>query len=329
MMQFSRKSLKAKSLKLIAEVSVAAFAITAMSSVATAQETVRIGLATQAWWPTVVAETAQRQNLFEKEGIAAELTVYQSGGEAFTALAANAADIISIQPSIVATGRTRGVNAKMIAQGSDANYGWHLIVSAESDIKDVQGLDGANVGITSAGSLSDFLARWTLHDKKINFNPIPLGGGGLVPNLISSNVSAAVIFSPLSFQVIQSGQGRSLIDFGAEIPKHLNAGWAASDAVIEGKPELVQKALNAIYGGVAYLQANKEEAINLLMELNQIERDVAVQEYEEQFKRLSADGAMTVEGAQAAIDLAVIGGMSDLAPAADIIETRFKPVPTK
>lgn len=128
---------------------------------------------------------------------------------------------------------------------------------------------------------------------------------------------------------MQGGQGRSLIDYGSEIPAHLNAGWASSDALIESKPEVIQKALNAIYGGVAYLQANEEEAINLLMELNQIERDVAVQEYQEQFKRLSADGAMTVAGAQAAIDLAVIGGMTDLAPAADIISTKFKIVPTE
>lgn len=323
------KHIRKSSLKAVLATSVAAFTITAMSCVASAQETVRIGLATQAWWPTVVAQTAQKLGLFEKEGLEAELTVYQSGGETFTALAADAADVISIQPSIIATGRTRGVNAKMIAQGSDANYGWHLIVPANSDIKDVKEIDGKNIGITSSGSLSDFLAQWTIHDKKITFNPVPLGGGGLVPNLISDNVSAAVIFSPLSFQVMQSGEGRSLIDYGSEIPAHLNAGWAASDALIESKPELIQKALNAIYGGVAYLQSNQEEAINLLMELNQIERDVAVQEYEQQFKRLSTDGAMTVEGAQAAIDLAIIGGMSDLAPAADVIDTSFKPVPTQ
>lgn len=324
MRHFTKKSLKAMTVS-----GMAAIAMTVMTSAASAQETVRIGLATQAWWPTVVAETAVRQGLFEKEGLKAELTVYQSGGEAFTAVAADAADVISIQPSIVATGRTRGVQAKMVAQGSDANYGWHLIVPADSEIKDIKELDGANVGITTAGSLSDFLAQWTIHEKGISFNPVPLGGGGLVPNLISGNVQAAIMFSPLSFQVMQGGQGRSLIDYGSEIPAHLNAGWASSDALIESKPEVIQKALNAIYGGVAYLQANEEEAINLLMELNQIERDVAVQEYQEQFKRLSADGAMTVAGAQAAIDLAVIGGMTDLAPAADIISTKFKIVPTE
>ncbi|MEH6719493.1 MAG: ABC transporter substrate-binding protein [Aurantimonas endophytica] len=301
----------------------------AAASSASAQETVRIGLATQAWWPTVVAEAAVRQGLFEKEGLTAELTVYQSGGETFTALAAGAADVISIQPSIVATGRTKGVEAKMVALGANANYGWNLIVPADSEVQEVSQLEGKNVGITASGSLSDFLALWTIKEEGVTFNSVPLGGAGLVPNLISGNVDAAVVFAPLSFQVIQSGDGRSILDYGAAIPEHLNSGWAASDAFIESDGPVLQKTLNALYGGVAWIQANEEEAIDLLVELNQVDRSVAEQDYREQFAKLSADGILDVAGAQAAVDLAVIGGMTDLAPGVDIVEDRFRPVPTQ
>lgn len=296
---------------------------------AQAQETVRIGLATQAWWPTVVAETASRLGLFEKEGLAAELTVYQSGGETFTALAADAADIISIQPDIVATGRMRGVEAKMVAKGADANYGWHLMVPEDSEITDVAQLDGTNVGITASGSLSDFLAMWTAQDKGVSFNTVPLGGGGLAPNLISGNVEAAVVFSPLSFQLMHDGDGRSILDFGEEIPPHLNSGWAAPDTLIDSNPDLIQRTLNALYGAVAYLQANEEEAIALLAELNQIDEEVAALEYQEQFLRLSADGIIDVSGAEAASELAEIGGRSEMAPAGEVVDTSFEPVPTE
>ncbi|KAA0971268.1 ABC transporter substrate-binding protein [Aureimonas fodinaquatilis] len=300
-----------------------------MPSTSIAQESVRIGLATQAWWPTVVAEVASRQGLFEKEGLSAELTVYQSGGETFTALAAGAADVISIQPSIVATGRNKGVASKIVGLGSTANYGWNLIVPTDSDIQSVADLDGKNVGITASGSLSDFLALWTVKEHDVTFTSIPLGGAGLVPNLISGNVDAAVVFSPLSFQIIESGDGRSILDYGGAIPEHLNSGWAASDTFIENNGPVLQKTLNALYGGVAWLQANEDEAIDLLVELNQIDREVAARDYAEQFTKLSAEGVPTVEGAQAALDLAVIGGMTDLAPAADIVEERFPPVPTQ
>ncbi|MBV8166371.1 MAG: ABC transporter substrate-binding protein, partial [Alphaproteobacteria bacterium] len=54
---------------------------------AVAQDLVRIGLPTKTYYPTIIAETALRQKLFEKEGIKAELTIYRSGGETFEASA--------------------------------------------------------------------------------------------------------------------------------------------------------------------------------------------------------------------------------------------------
>ena len=46
-----------------------------------AQETIRIGLPTKTYYPTIIAETALRQKLFDKEGIKAELTIYRGGAE--------------------------------------------------------------------------------------------------------------------------------------------------------------------------------------------------------------------------------------------------------
>jgi NitT/TauT family transport system substrate-binding protein len=70
----------------------AAFAAAAAAP-ASAQQTVRIALPTKTYFPTIIAETAVRQKLFEKEGLKAELTVYRGGAEAFEAVAAGAADI--------------------------------------------------------------------------------------------------------------------------------------------------------------------------------------------------------------------------------------------
>src|ERR1700712_4967075 len=80
---------------------------------AQAVETVRIGLPTKTYWPTTIAETAVRQKLFEKEGIAAELTIYRGGAETFEAMAAGAADVILDASSLVAAGRKKGVMSKV------------------------------------------------------------------------------------------------------------------------------------------------------------------------------------------------------------------------
>lgn len=292
------------------------------------QELVRIGLATRTWFPSVVAQTAVDQGLFEKEGLQAELTIYQSGAEAFTAMTAGAADIIASSPAQVANGRKRGVDARIVGSYTKGNYGWHLMVAADSAIDDVSQLDGSQVGITTAGSLSDALAQWAMENTGVQFTTIPLGGAGLVPNLIAGNVDAAVIYSPLSFQVLQDGDGRSILDFGTAMPEHLNSGWAATEQFIAERRELLQKSLNALYGGVVFLQENRDEAVRIISEINDIRESVAVQEYDEVFLNLLPDGYMDLELAETALELARSAGFTDYTEADQIYTDEVTPVPT-
>src|SRR5215510_626548 len=232
----------------------AAFALVATSAAAGA-ETIRVGLPTKTYWPTTIAETAVRQKLFEKEGLTAELTIYRSGAETFEGMAAGAADIILDPPSLVSAGRKKGVMSKIVAAATMGNFGWQLMVPAKSTL-DVKDLNGKKVAITAAGSGSDLLALWTIQDRKIDFTRVPVGGGGLVPNLLAGNVDAAVVYSPLSYQILKSGEARTLIDYFTAVPANLTAGWIVLDKFATEKPQVVQKALNALYGAVAFMRSN-------------------------------------------------------------------------
>lgn len=303
-----------------------------LPGIAQSAETVRIGLPTKTYWPTTIAETAVKQKLFEKEGIVAELTIYRGGAETFEAMAAGAADVILDTTSLVAAGRTRGVMSKVVANAVMGSLGWHLMVLAKSkdEIKD---MNGKKVAITSAGSGSDLLALWTVQEKKVNFTRVPVGGGGLVPNLLAGNVDAAVVYSPLSFQIAKSGEARSILDYTKEVPPNLAAGWIALDKYAKEKPQLVQKTVNALYGALAFMRANKDVTVKLIADLYEIPADIAALEYENTIMKLEFDGSMSgpkiLEQTQVALDMAKLGGMKDLAPAAEIISTQFTPVPTK
>ena len=311
---------------------ITAAAVLGASGMAQAADTVRIGLPTKTYWPTTIAETAVRQKLFEKEGITAELTIYRGGAETFEAMAAGAADVILDATSLVSAGRKKGVNSKVLANAAMGYYGWQLMTLAKSTLG-VGDLKGKKVAITSAGSGSDLLALWTQQDKKIEFTRVPVGGGGLVPNLLAGNVEAAVVYSPLSFQISKSGEARTILDYSKEVPPNLAAGWIALDKYVQAKPQLVQKTLNALYGALAYMRANKDASVKLISELYEIPADIAALEYENTIMKLETDGSMDgpkiPEQLQLALDMAKAGGMKDLGPAAEIISTQFKPVPTK
>jgi NitT/TauT family transport system substrate-binding protein len=295
-------------------------------------ETIRVGLPTKTYWPTTVAETAVRQKLFEKEGISAELTIYRSGAETFEGMAAGAADIILDPPSLVSAGRKKGVMSRIVAKASMGNFGWQLMVPAKSSME-VKDLNGKKVAITAAGSGSDLLALWTIQDKKIDFTRVPVGGGGLVPNLLAGNVEAAVVYSPLSFQISKSGEARTILDYATAVPPNLTAGWIVLDKFAQAKPVLAQKALNALFGAVQFMRDNRDVTVKLIADLYEMPPDIATLEYENTIMKLETDGNTAAENVMAAtqlsLDLAKLGGLKDIVPTEDVISTQFKPVPTK
>jgi ABC-type nitrate/sulfonate/bicarbonate transport system substrate-binding protein len=295
-------------------------------------ETIRVGLPTKTYWPTTVAETAVRQKLFEKEGLTAELTIYRSGAETFEGMAAGAADIILDPPSLVSAGRKKGVMSRIVANATMGNFGWQLMVPAKSTL-DVKDLNGKKVGITAAGSGSDILALWTIQDRKIDFTRVPVGGGGLVPNLLAGNIDAAVVYSPLSFQIAKAGEAKTILDYAKDVPANLTSGWIVLDKFAQEKPATVQKALNALYGAVHFMRTNKEATVKLIADLYEMPAEIAALEYENTIMKLETDGNMAapnvMDAVQLSLDLAKLGGLKDIVPTTEVISTQFKPVPTK
>ena len=300
-------------------------------AIAQAKQKVRVGVPTKTYWPTIVCETAIRQKLFDKEGLDCEMTIYRGGAECFEAMAAGAADLIVHASSAAAAGLKKGVNARVVANGANGYYGWYLVVKTDSKITKVEDLAGKKVGITSAGSGTDMLALWTTANRKVNFTRVPLGGGGLVPNLLSGNIDATVLYSPLTYKVMQAKEARPLTDYGAEVPEHSTGGWIATDKVIKDKPQAVQKALNAIYGGLAFLRddKNRDASVKLIAEIDEIPEAIAAAELDGNLRKLSPDGAFTRDGMVRALEMANLIGMTDLAPVDQIYIETFKPVPTK
>jgi NitT/TauT family transport system substrate-binding protein len=300
----------------------------ATTRAASAADTVRIALPTKTYFPTIITEAAVRQKLFDKEGIVAEPTVYRGGAECLEAMAAGAADVSLGGPPVVGVAIKKGVGMKLIATSSTGYMGWYLLVKADSPVTKVQDLAGKKVGITSAGSGSDFLALWTNEQYKTPFTRVPLGGGGLVPNLRGGNVDAVVLYSPLSFEMVQAKQARMLIDYSAEVPTNLAGGWVVTQKLIDEKPAVVQKTLNALYGGLNWLRNNHDAAVALIVEVDEIKPPIAEMEYTQTIMKLATDATLKPEEIQRALDMGKIIGITDTAPISQLYTTTFVPVPT-
>lgn len=317
------------SIKLTRRSLIAATALATLpASVAWAADPVRIAVV-QGWWPTSIAIAAQRLKLFEKEGIQAEVTTYKGGAPSFEAMAAGAADFNVNGAYLVALGRGKGVKSKIVATAGTKYAGWHLAVKSNSSIKSPSELAGKKVGISANGSITDFLALWAMKKYNVNFTRVPLGAGGIVPSLIAGNVDAVVTWSPVSYKILQDGTARSLIHFSDAVQDDLNAGWIATEEIINKRPKAVQGTLNALFGAIEYLQKNRQYAIDLIAEINEIPKEIAAQEYEASILTASTSGAIAPQTAERSVELGRAGGLANLASANETFITNFKPVPTR
>jgi NitT/TauT family transport system substrate-binding protein len=287
---------------------------------AAGQDVIRIGCPTKTYFPTILATVAKDKGLFEKEGLRPEITIYRGGAETFEAIAAGSADLGTVAVPLVATSRKRNVLTRIVGAAGDEWSGWILGVKTDSPIKTAKELEGKKVGITSAGSGTDTLALWAQSAHKVNFSRIAVGGGGLVPNLLNGNLEAAVIYSPLSYQVTSDKKVRVLIDFATAMPPNLIGGWTATEKNLTERRPFVQKGLNALYGALEYMRNNPDYAIKTIAANNELPVEIAKMEFEKTFLRLSRDGQTKLASVEKALELAAASGVKDMAPAGEVFQ---------
>src|SRR5262245_45792069 len=200
-------------------------ALCAYATGASAQTTVRIGLAVSNYGPYAPVYIADELGYYKENGVKVEVTAYRGGGAAQEALAAGAADIINFFPPGVALAVKKGIKEKIVGIGSATPNGWHIVVLSNSPYQAVKDLAGKKVGVTAKGSTTDFFALWAANRAGVQVETIPVGAPALIPTLKSGQIDAAVLNSPLPFRMILPGEGRSLVDLGKEMHPTLPDVW--------------------------------------------------------------------------------------------------------
>lgn len=295
------------------------------ASSALAQSEVRIGGVAN-YGPVIPVLVAQELGLFEKAGVEVEFTNYSGGSASMEGLAAGEADLINYFPPGLALAKREGVNAKIVGAGTLTPRGWHVIVPPDSDIDQLSDLDGKQVGITSNGSTTDFFALWAANEGGAEINRIPVGGSGLIPNLISGNVDAIVAYPPLSYKMLQDEEGESLVHFGDAMEPNLPDVWAASQEIIDRDPEALGKALQGLYSAISYMQENPEWTIDFIQEQTGMDQSVAEAEYENTILGLSDDGYFEHDWVAASLQLGELAGLDDLPAPEEMYDDSFIPV---
>ena len=101
--------------------------------------------------------------------------------------------------------------------------------------------------------------------------------------------------------------------------KRLYSSWIVSEKMLKTRPQQVQKTLNALYGAVVWLRtpANRDAAVKMIAEIDEIPPDIAAAELDGNISKLSAASEIKREWMVRALEMAVLTGMTNLAPVDD------------
>ena len=259
-----------------------------------ANQKLRIGKSIGSSFPFSGADYGKAKGFFAAAGIDAEISVFRGDGQMQQALAAGAIDIgLGSGPGMGYA--AKGVPGIAVAAMASEPRNMSLVVLKNGPIKSVEDLKGKRIGVTTAGSLTDWLTR-KLSDTK-GWGPegievTPMGEMRTrLAAMKSGELAGSVNSIQETFNLVEAGEGRLLATFGDAVPDFHTHVIFAHRKLIADKPDLVHAFLRAWFRTAAYMRDNRAETVKFIAQTMKLPESVIESSYDYEISMMSFDGA--------------------------------------
>lgn len=232
------------------------------SSFAQEKKNLRMVFVSLAWNSEIPFRVALARGFFKQQGLQVEPILIRGGPAAIAALVSGEVDFAAIGGAqAVFRSRARGLDLSIIGcTSSTTNY----ILLGNKQTRTVEDLKGKPIGITGAGTYSEFAMKTFL--KKHNINPDKdvmlraIGGTVLRAAAIEKGLIAAAPFSTEDgVRLIKAGYSViSNLSESLGIPQNI---LVTRNEMLEKYPETSKRVLKAYIQGINLAKFNKKEAI--------------------------------------------------------------------
>ena len=265
----------------------------AFASAASAADTIRVGKAVPFAWTFTPIDVGIEAGLFAKQGL--ELTVTGFAGDARVQQALVSDSIDFGLGSGAGMGfLAKGVPAKAVAAMAGAPMNMSLVVSYDSPIKSLDQIKGKKIGITTVGSLTDWLLKRVVADRKwapTDVTAVTVGGlDSTKAALKTGQIDGVVIALELGYALEAAKEWRVVAPLASFAPDFHTHVIFARDDLIAKKPELVERFLRGWFATIAYMRANKEKTVEITAKILNLDKSVISRVYDEQIKIFTSDG---------------------------------------
>jgi NitT/TauT family transport system substrate-binding protein len=256
-------------------------------------DTLRVGTPAGKNFTFLPLRIGMQKGFFTKYGLEIEATDFSGGAKLQQAMVAGAVDMA------VSAGTDIGFAAKgapelaVAAMGNRPPLG--LVVAYESPAKTVEDLKGKKIGVTTVGSLTEWMMKRYAQQK--GWKPddvvlVPVGSdlAAQTALLTTGQIDAVVSPPSLGYQLELTKRGRVLLptfDLGAEF---LAEAIYASKTILAGNPDAVRRFLRGWFENIAWMRANKAETVEIARGFTQNAPEVQSREYDLVIPIFSSDG---------------------------------------
>ncbi len=301
-----------------------------LATAAVAADTVRVGKAVPFAWTFTPIDVGIEVGIFAKQGLELQVTGFAGDARLQQGLVSDSIDFgLGSGPGMGFV--AKGSPAKAVAAMAGAPMNMSIVVPYASTIQTIDDLKGKKVGITTVGSLTDWLLKRVVADRKwaaSDVTAVTVGGlDATKAALKTGQIDAVVVALELGYALEAAKQWRVLAPLAPFAPDFHTHVIYARDELIASKPELVERFLRGWFETIAFMRGNKERTVEITAKVLHLDKAVIDRVYDEQIGIFTADGRFDPKALvvlrQSLVEMGILQQVPDDSV---MLTTRFVPV---
>jgi NitT/TauT family transport system substrate-binding protein len=256
-------------------------------------EKLRVGKAVAFAWTFTPLDIGIQTGIFAKHGLEIEASDATGDAKLQQALTADSLDVgIGSGPGMAFM--AKGVPAKAVAAMAGVPRNMAVMVGFNSTAKAVDDLKGKKLGVTTVGSLTDWIG------KRINalkgwgaegITTVPIGGMPPARAAIKTGqIDGYIGALETGYALEEAKEWRVITTATPFVDDFITHVFFVRDDVIAKRPEAVRAFLKGWFETIAFMKANKDKSVEITSKVLNLSPTVISRAYDEQIPIFSTDG---------------------------------------
>lgn len=226
-----------------------AVAVTILSTVAMAEDTLKLAIGQRGNWENAAPELGQKAGFFKKRGLTLEILYTQGAGETLQAVIPGSVDIgIGVGTAAVLGAFSKGAPVRAIANSTTGADDLFWYVPAASSIKSIKDAGGKTIAYSTTGSSTNLAVLAFIRESGVQAKPVATGSpAATFTQTMSGQVDIGWSSPPFGVEALQQGRIR-IVARESDVPAFRNQTvrlMIANAAVLEQHRDVINRYLQA------------------------------------------------------------------------------------